>query len=132
MSAFLAAIWIWPELAEQMIFMALLYVGSIFAFLGGIQWGLAIKVDAEQDPNEPFALRLIIGVIPSLITFVALVIPSIYGGLLLIASLWLLLAFEWQRQGATALPAWYLPLRMNLTILLSGSLAAMFWLAPLS
>jgi hypothetical protein len=72
--------------------------------------------------------RFLVGVTPALITFVALVIPSIYGGMLLVSGLWLLLAFEWQRRISSSLPDWYLPLRMNLTIMLSGSLAAVFWL----
>ena len=80
-------------------------------------------------PQGPFALRLVVGVTPSLITFVALVMPPVYGGLLLIAGLWLLLLFEWQRRASIPLPDWYLPLRINLTVLLSGSLAAVFWLA---
>ena len=109
--------------------MAMLYVGAIFSFLGGIQWGLAVTAESADDPQEPFALRLVVGVTPSLITFVALVMPPVYGGLLLIAGLWLLLLFEWQRRASSPLPDWYFPLRMNLTVLLSGSLAAVFWLA---
>ena len=129
MSAFLIGLWFWPQLTDQLVFMAMLYVGAIFSFLGGIQWGLAVTAESADDPQEPFALRLVVGVTPSLITFVALVMPPVYGGLLLIAGLWLLLLFEWQRRASSPLPDWYLPLRMNLTVLLSGSLAAVFWLA---
>lgn len=129
MSAFLIGLWFWPQLTDQLVFMAMLYVGTIFSFLGGIQWGLAVEAESSDDPQGPFALRLVIGVTPSLITFVALVVPPVYGGLLLIVGLWLLLLFEWQRRALSPLPNWYLPLRRNLTVLLSGSLAAVLWLA---
>ena len=128
MSAFLTGLWFWPQLTDQLVFMAVLYVGAIFSFLGGIQWGLAVTTESLDNPQGPYGLRLVVGVTPSLITFVALVVPPIYGGLLLIAGLWLLLLFEWQRHASISLPAWYLPLRINLTVLLSGSLAAVFWL----
>ena len=128
MSAFLTGLWFWPQLTDLLVFMAVLYVGAIFSFLGGIQWGLAVTTESLDNPQGPYGLRLVVGVTPSLITFVALVVPPIYGGLLLIAGLWLLLLFEWQRHESISLPAWYLPLRVNLTVLLSGSLAAIFWL----
>ena len=129
MSAFLIGLWFWPQLTDQLAFMAMLYVGTIFSFLGGIQWGVAVTAESSDDPQGFFALRLVIGVTPSLITFVALVMPPVYGGLLLIVGLWLLLFFEWQRRAWSPLPNWYLPLRRNLTVLLSGSLAAVLWLA---
>ena len=128
MSAFLIGLRFWPQLTDQLVFMAMLYVGTIFSFLGGIQWGLAVTTESLDNPQGLYGLRLVVGVTPSLITFVALVVPPIYGGLLLIAGLWLLLLFEWQRQESISLPAWYLPLRVNLTVLLSGSLAAIFCL----
>ena len=127
MSAFLAGLWIWPQLTNRLVFMAMLYVGTIFSFLGGIQWGFAVNKETGTAPPEANVLRFVVGVMPALITFVALVIPSIYGGMLLVSGLWLLLVFEWQRHSSTSLPDWYLPLRINLTILLSGSLAAVFW-----
>ena len=127
MSAFLAGLWFWPQLTHQLVFMAMLYVGTIFSFLGGIQWGFAVNNETLTAAPEANVLRFVVGVTPALITFVALVIPSIYGGMLLVSGLWLLLVFEWQRRTSTSLPNWYLPLRINLTILLSGSLAAVFW-----
>ena len=128
MSALLAGLWFWPQLTDQLVFMAMLYVGTIFSFLGGIQWGFAVNSEARAALLEANVRRFVVGVTPALITFVALVIPSIYGAMLLVLGLWLLLAFEWQRRTSSSLPDWYLPLRMNLTILLSGSLAAVFWL----
>ena len=83
----------------------------------------------ENPPDTNATLRLIVGVAPSLTTGCALLIPTLYGGVCLITGLWLLLAFEWHWRDSNELPNWYLPLRINLTIVLSGSLAAVLWLA---
>ena len=129
MLACLGGIWIWPHLTDQLAHIAAIYVGVIFSFLGGIQWGIAVQADATSKPNACATLRLIVGVIPALVTACALVIPVFYGGTLLIFSLWLLLGFEWRYREKLALPRWYIPLRINLTILLSGSLVSVLWLA---
>jgi hypothetical protein len=128
MLACLGGIWLWPHLTDQLTYVAAIYVGVIFSFLGGIQWGMAVQADATNTPDAG-VMRLIIGVIPALITLCALVIPTLYGSTLLILGLWLLLGFEWRYRKSLALPVWYMPLRINLTILLSGSLTAVLWLA---
>ena len=128
MLACLGGIWLWPHLTDQLTYVAAIYVGVIFSFLGGIQWGMAVQADATNTPDAG-VMRLIIGVIPALITLCALVIPTLYGSTLLILGLWLLFGFEWRYRKILALPVWYMPLRINLTILLSGSLTAVLWLA---
>ena len=128
MLACLGGIWLWPHLTDQLTYVAAIYVGVIFSFLGGIQWGMAVQAGATNTPDAG-VMRLIIGVIPALITLCALVIPTLYGSTLLILGLWLLLGFEWRYRKSLALPVWYMPLRINLTILLSGSLTAVLWLA---
>ena len=94
MLASLFGLWHWPQLADQLVDAATLYVGAIFSFLGGLQWGLALQEDTEQLLDAEVTLRLIVGVIPSLITVCALLMPVLSGGACLITGLWLLLAFE--------------------------------------
>ena len=129
MLACVGGIWLMPHLADQLTYIAAIYVGVIFSFLGGIQWGMAVHADTTDAPDAGVMPRLIIGVVPALITLCALVMPTVYGSTLLILGLWLLLGFEWRYRKTLALPLWYMPLRINLTILLSGSLAAVLWLA---
>ena len=116
-----------PLYADHLLYLAMLYVGVIFAFLGGIQWGLVLQWTAADviDANK----RLLASVLPALTTIIALVIPQAPGCLLLGIGLWMLLAFEWTNRRNMHPPTWYRPLRINLTILLSGSLAAALWLA---
>lgn len=127
MAGILGGGWLWPDHQDQWLFFALLYVGSIFSFLGGIQWGLAIQREVSNDTDLRFTTRVAVGVAPSLITFTALILSPIYGGVMLFTGLWLLLAFEWQCSETNPLPTWYLPLRLNLTLLLSSSLIAALW-----
>ena len=127
--ALLFGIWRWPHLTDQLAYATMLYVAAIFSFLGGLQWGLAIRGDKQTPPDTNAVMRLIVGVVPSLTAVCALLIPVFYGGIYLIAGLWLLLAFEWRGRAGMGLPSWYLPLRINLTVMLSGSLAAVLWFA---
>ena len=126
MAGVLAGQWFLPQDAGQLLYLAMLYVGAIFAFLGGIQWGLSLRL-SDTHRNDS-ALRLLISVLPALITVIALVIPQAFGCLLLGLGLWGLLCFEWGNRRSLQLPVWYLPLRINLTVLLSGSLTAALWL----
>lgn len=126
----LTGILVWPQYSAQLEYVALIYVGSIFAFLGGIQWGLALRPEDSATTNNNFSRRLLVGVLPSLLTVIALLIPFNFGCLMLIFGLWLLFAFErYWGDTATTLPGWYLPLRRNLTLLLSVSLACVLWLS---
>ena len=76
MLALLFGIWGWPQLTTQLTDAATLYVGVIFSFLGGLQWGLAVRGDMENPPDTNATLRLIVGVAPSLTTGCALLIPT--------------------------------------------------------
>lgn len=125
----LVAIALRPEFADSLRLFGLLYVGAIFSFLGGIQWGIAIQDHPRNAATGRFLTQLIVGVMPALATVLALVTTHLYGCLLLVSGLWLLLAFEWRQGPQRHLPSWYFPLRCNLTLLLSGTLIAVFWLS---
>ncbi len=123
----LAGQWFLPQFANPLLYLAMLYVGVIFAFLGGIQWGLVLLAPSATDAKTSH--RLVVSVLPALVTVVALLIPQAFGCLLLGAGLWALLVFEWSHRRGVPHPAWYMPLRINLTAMLSAFLAAALWLA---
>lgn len=91
------------------------YGAVILSFLGGIRWGLAVAgFGVEGGAGASFA-RLGLSVLPSLVAWVALLIPA-PGRLLLLAAafaamLWL--DVRATRQGIA--PAWYPRLRWPLT-----------------
>ena len=127
MAAVLAGQWFLPQFANPLLYLAMLYVGVIFAFLGGIQWGLVLLGPSATDAKT--SRRLVVSVLPALVTVVALLIPQALGCLLLAAGLWALLAFEWSHRRGAPHPTWYMPLRINLTAMLSAFLTAALWLA---
>ncbi|WP_299476163.1 DUF3429 domain-containing protein [uncultured Roseibium sp.] len=95
------------------------YGAVILSFLGGIQWGLTMG--REGRPNLS-ATRLGLSVVPSLIGWVALLMPVFPGLLVLSAAFALVLYLDLQASMRGEAPAWYPKLRIPLSIAVMGSL----------
>ena len=85
------------------------YAATIAAFLGGIHWGMGLPLDASAR-----RFHLVWGVVPSLVAWVALLMPA-FAGLPLLALL-LVVCYgvdrrTWAQFGWSA----WLPLRARLT-----------------
>lgn len=99
----------WPEAAlSARVFIA--YGAAILAFLGGIQWGLALTPGNEH-PTE----RVVVGILPSLLAWLALLLPAATATIVLAAGFAALLLWE-RRRCPGAGPAWYSGLRTRLTL----------------
>lgn len=85
------------------------YSAAILAFLGGLQWGIALRADADRIRE-----RLVIGVLPALAAALAIPLGVRWGAGLLLVAFGLLLAWDRQRN-RPLLPPWYVPLRIRLT-----------------
>ena len=90
------------------------YAAVILSFLGGIHWGLGML------RGRPLAFAW--GVVPSLIAWPALWLPTPAGLLVLAAALVLCLAVDRQTYPGHGLAAW-LPLRLQLTLVAAASCA---------
>jgi hypothetical protein len=104
---------------------ALLSYGAlIVSFLGGIHWGLAMR-------GRPVAsARLIWGVLPSLLGWLAVLLDSPWGQAVLVMSLLACFVVDRSVYRALGLQAW-LPLRATLTTVATLSVAAgglAYWL----
>ncbi|HET9976040.1 MAG TPA: DUF3429 domain-containing protein [Burkholderiaceae bacterium] len=86
----------------------LAYAATIVSFLGGIHWGLALRA------RPPGALSLVWGVTPSLLAWVALLLPVGAGLLLSAAALVTCYAVDRRLYAREGLSAW-LALRLRLT-----------------
>jgi hypothetical protein len=84
------------------------YAAVIVSFLGGIHWGVALR-----QPAPPAGL-LAWGVVPSLVAWVALLLPLPWALALLGAMLLLCWAVDWAVYPRYALTRW-LPLRLRLS-----------------
>lgn len=85
------------------------YGAVILSFLGGVRWGLAIR-DADTDTLLP---RLAWSVTPSLLGWVALLLPAGPGLGLLAAGFGAALLADWR---APDTPAWYRRQRLPLSL----------------
>ena len=97
------------------------YGAVILSFVGALHWGFAMAL-----PAMPQALRrncFVWSVVPALIAWPAVMLEPSLGAPLLMAGF---VAHVWQDHrlaGRIALPAWYLPLRRQLSIVACVCLA---------
>lgn len=95
------------------------YGATILAFLGAVHWGLALA-----EPGRAAGARLVGGVLPSLVAWVALLLPLRPGLALIGLGLAVLVAVETVATRRGLLPASYLRLRWVLTAVAATSLIA--------
>ena len=97
------------------------YGAVILSFVGALHWGFAMAL-----PAMPQALRrncFVWSVVPALLAWPAVMLEPAFGAPLLVAGF---VAHIWQDHrlaGRVALPAWYLPLRRQLSIVACVCLA---------
>lgn len=111
-------IWLWPMHQAKAASSLLAYSATIASFLGAIHWGLAMR-----DPQGQSTSLLVWGVIPSLLAWVALMLPGAMGLLLIAALLWACFAVDRVVYTRAGLRAW-LPMRLLLTAIASLSCIA--------
>jgi len=98
------------------------YGAVILSFVGAVHWGLAIAPAATADPA---GLRLRLGgsVVPSLVGWVALLLPTAIALFALAAAFAAMLAIDLGATRLGAAPAWYPKLRLPLTVAVVASLS---------
>jgi hypothetical protein len=90
------------------------YSASILSFLGAIHWGLTMRNPAGQSAG-----LLVWGVVPSLVAWLALLLPVSTGLLLIAALLWVCFVTDRAVYPRMGLRAW-LPMRLLLTVVASA------------
>lgn len=104
---------------------AVVFAAVALAFLGGVRWGMALKVSPRR--NE--GLAMLAAALPVVVAAAALLLPVPAGLGLLAAGFAGQGAWDvWTVEGGQA-PAWYGRLRMRLTIAMTVILVAAFILA---
>ena len=103
------------------------YAATILAFMGGIHWGLAIGASEDQRDEDRLRLQLIASVIPSLIAWLALLMPVTQGLTVMALAFLLLFAGDLMAVKRGWAPAWYPRLRMPLTAVVTLCLLAAAW-----
>jgi len=100
----------WPGAAlSARIFIS--YGAVILAFLGGIQWGLALSPGVERA-----AERVVIGALTSLLAWLVLFLLPPAAATVVLATAFVGLLLWERRRCPVATPAWYTGLRTRLTL----------------
>ncbi|MDA8051978.1 MAG: DUF3429 domain-containing protein [Rhodospirillales bacterium] len=105
-----AATWALPALIG--------YGAVVLAFLGAVHWGLALapQAPAAAAPPEVERARLLLGVVPALIGWAALLVPRWAGLLVLIAGFVGVLVMEAAGHRRLLVPPGYMWLRWILSV----------------
>jgi Protein of unknown function (DUF3429) len=93
------------------------YAAVILSFLGGIRWGFALRMNDPLLQTRAFVLS----VGPS-ITAWLLLLPPTPMALVVMPVLFLLLGLADQTLGTVGVPAWFMRLRLWLTVIVTLSL----------
>lgn len=93
------------------------YGAVILSFVGALHWGFAMTAQGMSADQGRY--RFIWSVIPALIAWIATLLPMPLGYLLLVIGFVVHLRQDKQLLRVMNLPAWYLPMRLRLTLVAS-------------
>lgn len=113
---------LYPSLTSITESLSKVYGISILSFLGGMQWGFAIR----RPVSSPDNWRLLLGVTASICACALFLLPMRVFVPMLILSLSIVLFFERAVYESPDEPRWYKRMRAHLTILLSLSFVPIF------
>jgi len=95
------------------------YGAVVLSFLGAVHWGLVLA----RPTSTAARFLLIVGVLPSLAGWIALLLPGRHGLALLVAAFGAFWLYEHRVLGKRLLSAEYLRLRRSLTLAVCSLLA---------
>jgi hypothetical protein len=90
------------------------YAAAILSFVGALHWGFAITQSGLTAHQRN--VGLVWSVIPCLLAWAALLIQPLAASALLIVAFLAHYGQDWRFATQARLPAWYLPLRLRLTV----------------
>lgn len=99
------------------------YGAVILAFLGAVQWGLAMALGGRDGRGKAMSFtRLSLGIAPALVAWLALLMPVRAGLVLLMAGLVATFLVDRLAVQSGLAPHWYGRLRLGLTIMAVAAL----------
>ena len=106
--------WVPLSLLANPISVLIAYSAVILSFMGAIHWGCAMN-----SASEMHARHLIISTLPALIAWIALITPAATSLILLMVGFIALYFYDRINEKSQGFPTWYLPMRKNLTLVVS-------------
>ncbi len=106
---------------SEIVFMLICYAAVILSFLGGVHWGVVLGL-----PDHLSVKRLAISVVPSLVAWIALLMPENTAVIMLFSAFVIMLPIDMFAVKNQLFPDWYLRLRVGLTTVVCLSLLLTF------
>ena len=97
------------------------YAAAVLSFLGGIRWGLALR---GRDGNGK--ADLILGIVPPLVGWIAIVVPAPLNFVLLAVAFAAQGAWDSLTLTSDAAPDWFRRIRIQMTVLVVAALVVAF------
>ena len=98
------------------------YAAVILSFMGAIHWGVAMSATGKKHSQH-----LVISIVPALAAWIALITSAIPALTILLLGFIALYLYDSAVAESQDLPAWYIPMRRNLTIVVMLCLAGAFF-----
>jgi hypothetical protein len=108
--------------------MLLAYGAVILSFVGALHWGFAMAHPASA--GQGASGMYIWSIVPSLVGWVAVLVSPAFGAALLIAGFLTHYRQDLRLARLLQLPPWYLPLRLQLTVVACLCLVSVYFLEP--
>jgi len=118
----------WFEPSHRYFWLEILlsYGAVILSFVGALHWGIAMVHPTAA--GLPMNRVYVWSMIPSLLGWLALLLPPVAGATVLIIGFLVQFRRDLRLARMLPLPTWYLPLRLQLTVVASLCLAAVYFL----
>ena len=100
--------------------LSLNYGAVILSFVGALHWGFAMSAPAMSERKRSVCFAW--SVMPALLAWLALLLDPLSAGALLAAGFAAHYVQDWRLVSHAGLPAWYLPLRLRLSVVAALSL----------
>jgi len=118
--------WLEPNHRSLWLDLLLAYGAVILSFVGALHWGFAMVHPASS--GQSVSGMYLWSVMPALVGWVAMMVTPAVGAALLLAGFLSHYRQDLRLARLLPLPAWYLPLRLQLTVVASLCLGSVYFL----
>lgn len=111
--------WIPLPIFDDAVAILIAYAAVILSFIGAVHWGVVMS-----NNDDRHSMHLLASVVPSLVGWIALLIPVTPALFILLFGFIIHILYDWSVHEKLVFPEWYLPMRVRLTSAVSICLAA--------
>ena len=111
--------WVPLPVVHDAVTILIAYAAVILSFIGAVHWGIVMSNNEDRH-----SMQLLASVVPSLVGWIALLIPVTPALIILLLGFIIHILYDWSMHKKLVFPEWYLPMRVRLTSFVSICLVA--------